>query len=382
MTTSAARQAIPFFSAVWTWDDDAAAYVNRTLEARSPAGTSFAILESASDYLYLGSESRFDLAAFILDVDGVISNLTYEYSITGNAWEQFIPGSTSYLAAEDDPPFSQYNFANDGAEFFTYLSSWASRTFSDSNPHAATPPNETERYWIRISASSITTSPTIRQILMRPYAAYCRATDVANLLQLDADFSATTVPTRDTVEDFIYAAQGLIDYKANESWRISYQTNEYHEFNLAGSMLMKRPALRITKLEIWNGSDWQVKTQGRGQDFFLAPELNMFYWSRFFILPARFQSAGNTSGWLGGGEFLHPVRVSYLYGRTIDTDQEKGPIVFDIARKMAAIDLYQNHDYSVLTISGSDKVSLETKIRAWKDEIDHKIESIISWMII
>jgi len=57
-------------------------------------------------------------------------------------------------------------------------------------------------------------------------------------------------------------------------------------------------------------------------------------------------------------------------------------MVFDLARKMAAIDVYQSHDYSVLTISGGDKVPLDRKIDNWKAEIEESLEKLRGWTVI
>ena len=50
--------------------DGSSTYTDVTLEAQSPAGTSFSILSTASHYLYLGHDERFDMAIFDMDVAG------------------------------------------------------------------------------------------------------------------------------------------------------------------------------------------------------------------------------------------------------------------------------------------------------------------------
>lgn len=364
-----ANLGIPFFDAVWIYDSSATAFINNTLEARSSAGTAFTIFDATADYLYLGSPNRFDLATFDLAVVGSVGTLTYEYASSATAWTQFVPGYS-------------YDYTIDGAEIFYNLTSWTARAFSTSSPHAvASVPDTDTRYWIRISVSSVTTSPTVNQIRMRPYASYCRYTDVANLMQLSSDFTASTNPTADTVEDSIAAAQADIDYYTQKSWRVNWQRDEYHEFNTAGFKLARNDAFQVTQLEIWNGSAFQTRTEGRDNDYFLVPDHNIVYWSRFFLLPARFQTASSSLTWWGFGEFVLPVRISYLYGRNRFEDSRSGQKAFDLARKMAAIDIIRNHDYSTLVVSGTDKVALENKVTSWEQEIEHKIDSLKAWMV-
>jgi len=46
--------------------DGSSTYMDVTLEAQSPAGTSFTVLHNANHYLYLGHDERFDMAVLIL----------------------------------------------------------------------------------------------------------------------------------------------------------------------------------------------------------------------------------------------------------------------------------------------------------------------------
>lgn len=366
---SVAYQGQTHFSAVWVYSGATTAYTDRTIEARTPTGTAFAILSAAADFLYLGSESRFDLAAFIESVAGAVGARTYEYSSSATAWTQFAP-------------VYEYDFTQSGAEVFTNLVGWTVRAFSTTSPHVvASVPDTTVRYWIRISIASSTTAPTINQIWMRPYAAYCRYTDVFNLLQLLSDFSASTRPTADTVEDSINAAQSYIDYETGKSWRINWQREEFLEFNTAGSKLSQRDAFQFTRVEIWNGSTFEVRTEGRNNDYYLVPDRNMLMWSRYFLLPARFTAAAAGLNAWGFGEFLLPVRVSYLYGRNRFTDTREGGLIFDITRKLVAADVFLSHDYSALAVSGADKVSLSDKVRIWKEDSLEKLDRLKAWQV-
>ena len=190
--------------------------------------------------------------------------------------------------------------------------------------------------------------PVIRHITIRSYAEYATSTDVSRILQLRNDFSYDTTPSKETVEDYIHNAESQIDYITKKSWRPNIVYEEKHEFNRSGFQLVKNFATQVLKLEIWNGANWEEKRQGREQEFFMVPDFNMVYFSRFFILPARIQSYGAALWGWGHGEFAQPVRVTYVYGNNIYYNSREGGIVNDVAKKLSAIDVIQNHDYTVL----------------------------------
>lgn len=360
-------EALPYFNAVWVWDNSAGVYINNTIAAQTATGAAFTILEDPNDFVYLGAPNRFDLGAFFLGVVGALGALTWSYYRSGAVWTQTVPNLG-------------YDFTVNGAESFDRLVNWTTLAFSAGTPHAPAPPDTDARYWIRISAASVTTAPTVQRIISRPYAAYCTPTDVSQLLQLSVDFSSTTTPTRARVEEMIRVAQSTIDYKTGHSWRINYQANEEHHFNIAGFKLLRQDTRSTTRLQIWNGSEYDTKVEGRGNDYFLVPETGIVYFARYFLLPARLQSF--TAPWpYGWGEYEAPVRVSYFYGSDVHTDDRRGGIVFDITQKLVAIDVFQSHDYGILAVSGADKVNLSQKIENWKQEVEDKLESLRSWQV-
>ena len=368
-------ESLNYFEAIWYFDSSAGTYSNNTIEAVRYGGTAFTIFDGSSDYLYLGSSSKFDMAAFIMASAATCGTLTYEYSRADNTWTQFIPGEFGQTIISDSE--NAFDFSNHGAVGFYGIRNWSARAFSNTSPHTATVPDTTIRYWIRISASTVG-SPTINQIQMRPYAYYCNPTDVANVLQLDVDFDATTNPSRSSVEDYIRAAQSRIDYTTQKSWRLNYKIDEEYDFNIHGIDLVERDIRRIVRLQIWDGSGWETKREGRTGDYFLIRDTGTIHFSRFFLLPARF--IGPIWQW-GMGEFNKPVRISYFYGKDIYADVEQGPMVFDICRKLAAINLLNNSDRSILLLRGADNVSFADKIRIYKDEIEEQLDRLKSWVI-
>ena len=362
------------FDTIFNWDGvgtSSGDYTEVTLEAQSPAGTSFTLFNSSAYYLYLGNASKFDMAVFDVDIAGTVGALTWEY-YNGSAWTEFVPSSSKYELDPDDNEGSQYDFSKDGAEMFpaNLLSDWATVAI-----------NSATKYWVRVTTASVTTAPTIKRIQMRPYASYCTSKDVYNLLQLTnilngTDFTSATVPSKDTVEQYIMEAQSYIDMYSRKSWRPTYVANEYQQFNLNGMKLDKPDAYKILSLKIWNGASWDTKTQGRKGDYFLVPDTGMVQFSRFFLLPARFTSYNAPVWRWGGGEFTMPVKITYLAGRDIQTDVRQGGIVQDMAKKLAAVDVVRNSDFGGAVVSGMDRVSMESRISAWTEETADNIDSL------
>ena len=346
-------------------------YTDVTLEAQSPAGTSFSILGASSHYLYLGNDSKFDMAVFDVDTAGSLGALTWQY-YNGTAWTEFIPASGRYEIDPDDDEGGQYDFSKDGVEIFppNLLSDWATDAI-----------NSETKYWVRVSTASVTTSPTIKRIQMRPYAAYCTTKDVYNLMQLNnvlsgTDFTSSTVPSKSTVEQYIMEAQSYIDMQTRKSWRPNYETEEYHQFNLNGFKLDRPDAYKILDVKIWNGANWDSKRQGRTKDYFLVKDTNMIHFSRYFLLPARFTSYNAPVWRWGGGEFTMPVKVTYLYGRDIQTDVRQGGIVQDITKMIAATEVAKNADFGGLVVSGMDRYDIGSRISGWQTNIDDTIDSL------
>ena len=346
-------------------------YTDVTLEAQSPAGTSFSILGASSHYLYLGHDSKFDMAIFDVDTAGSLGALTWQY-YNGSAWTEFVPASGRYEIDPDDDEGGQYDFSEDGVEIFpaNLLSDWATDAI-----------NSETKYWVRVSTASVTTAPTIKRIQMRPYAAYCTTKDVYNLMQLNnvlsgTDFTSSTVPSKSTVEQYIMEAQSYIDMQTRKSWRPNYETEEYHQFNLNGFKLDRPDAYKILDVKIWNGANWDSKRQGRTKDYFLVKDTNMIHFSRYFLLPARFTSYNAPVWRWGGGEFTMPVKVSYLYGRDIQTDVRQGGMVQDITKMIAATEVAKNADFGGLVVSGMDRMDISARINSWQTNIDDTIDSL------
>jgi len=363
-----------FFDTIFNWDGVGTAsgdYTDVTLEAQSPTGTSFTIFNIVAHYLYLGHSEKFDMAMFALDTVGGLGTLTWEY-YNGSAWTPFIPASARYRLDPDGNEGEQYAFAADGVEEFpsNILSNWVTTAI-----------NSQTKYWVRVTAATVTVPPTIKRIRMRPINAYCTTADVFDLMQLNnvldsTDFGTGTVPTKVSVENHIMAAQSQVDYLTRKSWRPTYVADEYHEFNINGFKSRYSNINKLLHLQIWDGNSWETKAQGRDNDYFFAPDTGMIYYARFFILPARFASYNAPVWKWGGGEFNVPVRISYIAGKDFHIDQREAGIVFDATRKLAAVDVVRSADFGNIVVSGADRVMLAQRADAWSMEVENMLTSL------
>ena len=371
------------FTSVFTYNGSSFADITR--EMQSPAGTATAVLGGTTHFLYLGYENRFDMATFDVSSAGGLGTLKWEYSITSSGWTEFQPMSGAMKTdPDDDDRHAQYDFAKDGAELFPVhlMSTW----------EAATVNSVASKYWVRVSSpTSVSTAPLIYRIQMRPLAAYCSTQDVFELLQLKniwstssttyTDFTSTTIPSKETVESYIEAAQAMIDYRTRKSWRPNFIADEYHDFNINGFKLLKYHPYNIISLQIWNGASWEDKSAGRKSDYLVVPEYGMIHFSRFFLLPARFASYNAPVWRWGGGEFNVPVRVSYLAGHDVRTDIREGGLVFDAARKQSAIEVLRSSDFGQVAVSGMDRVQMAQKVDGWTAEVNEHVDSLRGWEI-
>ena len=373
------------FDKVFTYNGSS--FGDITNEMMSPVGTGQTVLAGTSHFLYLGSAEKFDMAVFDLVTAGSLGALTWQYSAGAGNWTTFVPSSGRYTFDMDDSNAGKaYDFTRDGVEIFptnilSALANTVNGTIWDANSV-----NSSSMYWIRVSTASVTTAPSVYSMQKRPYATYCTPGDVFRFLQLGqmtgkSDFDKTTTPTKNTVETYIQVAESKIDYLTRKSWKPHYVAEEYHDFNLNGFKLDRADPYKLLKLEIWNGAGWDLKSQGRANDFFLAKELGMLHFSRYFLLPARFMSYNAPIWRFGGGEFMMPVKISYLSGRDIHTDAREAGMVFDAARKFAAIEVLRDADFGTLVVSGTDRVQLMQKIESWSMETEAMLDTLRAWEV-
>jgi len=119
---------------------DGAAFIDNSAEADSEGGTPFTALEDADDYLYLGKNTKFKEVYFDLETMGSYTGITWEYW-DGSQWQTLTVGGAGA------------NLDADGPVTFTPPNDWAKNTVNDQN-----------LYWIRASATAVTTPATVNAI--------------------------------------------------------------------------------------------------------------------------------------------------------------------------------------------------------------------------
>ena len=345
------------------------------IEAQSIGGTAFDLMQASGDFLYLGSDEKFDAVYFDVATAGSYTSIKWEY--WNGAWKQIVPLSAAYIRDLNETP-AYYTFAADGMEEFPFnqMSDWVQNAIGSPS---------TTKYWVRASSTtaSASTKASINIMIKRPINAYCTTKDVFELMQLGqvltsspTDFTTGTVPTKLTVEDYIQTAQSLIDYRTRKQWRLHYVPEEYHQFNINGMKLTYKDIYRLLGVKVWDGQAWEDRTIGRDNDVFFVPETGMIHFSRYFMLPARFASYTAPVWRWGGGEFNSAVKVSYIAGRDFLQEPRESGMVFDAARKLAAVSIIRSADFGALTVSGMDRVMVAQRADAWAMEAEDIVDSL------
>ena len=252
--------------------------------------------------------------------------------------------------------------------------------FTSSFPYAVEPPDNVERYWVQITASTITTMAVVNLLRAFPYTAYATPSDVANFLQIKKDFDYNSRPTDLAVEDIIRNAEARIDYRTRKSWRFNAVVEEtsprLSDYNRYGIFPRHKNLIKVYGVYIWSGNAWTELTEGRSNDYFVNFDLGMIYFTRLFLLPAAYGMTGRYFSW-GFGEYKNSVKLDYAYGRDSEIDPEFY-IVRDIAVKLASKDILKNADYSGLIVSGTDKISLSEKAMMYEEEAEMRLDELVS----
>jgi len=360
----------------WLWDNSGSAYIDNSVEAESDGGTAFEIIGQIEDDLYLGYDYPFK--GFVCDVGtaGSYTGLTFKYW-DGNSWVQVVP-------------LVSYAFTQDKYLIFPVPLKWVKRTLNDSNEHAVTTlPDSSSRYWLKIEATGVTTTATTNQILCIPQVLYTNPDKVARLLQIKTNFTDETKPTLKGVIELIARAEDRIDFRARKSWRFNFSertkdsggttVNELYDYNRYGIKLKHPDIKKVYSVSLWNGSTWDVLTEGRNNDYFVDNLPGSIFFTRLFLLPAVYGMTGRYFHW-GFGEYKKSVQVEYTWGKDARTDYQF-QIAEDVATKIAAIEITRNSDYSILTSSGVDKVSIESKVATWREDVENSLEEIVGLFV-
>lgn len=193
---------------------------------------------------------------------------------------------------------------------------------------------------------------------------YCTSDQVAQFLGVTS-YSSSTNPTKTVVEEFINRKENWIDTRINHAFRETSVSDEIHsirstymyERGVMVSLLHRSvrnfDSSKGDKLEIWNGTEWEDwldssngKTEGRDEDFWVDYKLGIVYIFNYFFYTTQLV-----------------VRVTYRYGESsVPADIE------DICIKLVAIDLVANDDRYVRLPETTNGLSLDDKIRRWKED--------------
>lgn len=115
--------------------DNGSGYIDDTIEAGTEGGIAFDLIDSISEYLYIGSLSVFGGIDFNFGTRGSNYTLKVEYS-NGTIWTQL-------TANANDLDDNTSNFKHDGVISYTIPSDWLKNTV-----------NNLSYYWIRISTTT------------------------------------------------------------------------------------------------------------------------------------------------------------------------------------------------------------------------------------
>lgn len=263
---------------------------------------------------------------------------------------------------------------------------------------------------------------------------YTTPEKVRNFMQLSNAFDSTNRPTIGTLENLINQAEDTIDFRTQNSWRMTQVTEEYKDLeNLWLRSIGVKIHLRHRNvqdmdtnlgdlLEIWNGNSWEdwvtLKTEGRNNDFsFNYPEGILFIRSRTFPTPLsvrityRYNEGHETAindgsgindsvttvtvdstkgfpyrGWIrideeemsytGKTTTTFTGLVRGAFNTTADSHSDDAVVISvprdieEAATKLVAIDLISNEDKSVFTPGGTDSMPFDVRTTKWRDDVD------------
>lgn len=350
-------------TAVWLYDDSAAAYVNDTIEAQTDGGTAFELMAETADYMYFGFSRRIDALMYVLAISGTYGALTWSYGASISSWPQFVPLDDGEFEAS--PQFMLWDHRGS-----TIDAAWTSFALTTAAPHTVgSVPDSTARFWIRVTAASITTAATADSIVCRPYVTYATPADVQAQLQLSTAFSASSNPSLFTIEDMIRGVEDHLVYTMGESWRVEFESDEDLNFGQYGMKMRYQPIITPYSLSVWNGSQYDVKVEGREKDFFVDLRLGFVYLSTIFLDAVPPQMRRSYSARRDQGAFKRAVRVTYSHGH--DIRRHKLAVKLRrIATYKACMDVVTDLDWAPLIPLGLDTINLQTKYENWSKEYD------------
>ena len=349
-----------YWDAIYLWDSSANAYADLEFAASDEPGTSTALFGQPADKVYVGLDRTFNAIYFQLGVSGAgMGTFTYEYW-DGSSWRNI-------------PLKRLYSFNETGVGEFPIPSNWTTRTLTGvENTNTNIASEDVAYYWVRISQTATpTTIPTLNRSFPFPSYGYTTPTEISSFLQLRQDFSTSTSPSKADVETILRRIEGRIEGYSLHAWKPKYRHEELYEFNRWGFVLKRYPVIRLFEVAIHNGSEYEVMSEGRTQDYFIDNDRGIVPLTRLMQMPYAYS---RMKSW-GFGEFKRAVRASYVWGRDIDFD-DRSEMVKDIAIKMVSADIISNYDYTTMVPQGTDRFSLEQKVNYWRESAEERLEEL------
>ena len=249
----------------WIWDASEGVYLDRSRSSE------YSVLEDASDEFLVGFSRRFEAILFLLSITGVYTGLTIKVW-NGSEW---VDSLIDYSLGASD--YVRWNLREDVPE-------WTKLGFSDTSPHAATPPDTKERYWLKLEAASVTTPAKVTSLEVVPYVTYTTPELVSQFLQRAAgeEIDLSTLPNEATTENFIRRHEAELDRVTQRSWRMNDAT-EMYEFSYAGVKLRHAPVRRLERVNLWQGTSWRTLQQGRTDECYAVDDVGFCFFTRFFV---------------------------------------------------------------------------------------------------
>ncbi len=351
----------------YLWDNSASAYVDHEFAVSDIPGAAVDLIAQTTDKIYMGLDRKFYAAFFELDTAGDYGTLLdWEYW-NGSAWKN-LPISRNYVLD-----------AISGVIQFRIPNDWTANTLTGiENTNAGLKTEDTSagtaKYWLRVSASAVTITATMKRSFPFPSYGYTTPTRISQFLQLRQDFSTTTTPSKEDVERVIERVESRLDRYTTNSWKPNYRQDETYEFSRHGLVLKRQPAIKVIDLSIWNGSDFTLLADGRSQDYFVDAKTGIIPITRLLSIPFTYTRSSNAWGF---GEFKRALNVNYVWGRDFDEDVAAGQVE-DIITKLASADIISNYDYTNIVPQGTDRFALEQKVNFWRENADERMEELRS----
>ena len=326
---------------------------------REDAGGVTTVFASPTEYLYVGFARRFDaLMSWMVDINSNLGEIHWEFSIENSLarssdWVEFIPLQPDIHTFSSAREYAYWDIHHPSFE------AWSPIELVD---------GDGQKYWIRIRSSLTSSGNTLSALTIRPYA-LIPTSEVKNQLQRPEDFSYSHPPHDLVVEDHIREAESELFRATEFSYRPEFVEDELVNFKTYGMTLRHRPILDFKRLEVWTGSGWDTKEEGRNSDYNIDPITGVIYLSTIFLGPIPPSLRRGWSERRNQGSFKRGVRVSYVHGRDPRIDSFF-PEVVDIITKHACVDIATNYDFAQLLPTSVDRISLEKKIEIWNEDID------------